>query len=178
MSNSLNKLPENIYVRKSKTPKHWSFPLKTTDIITSLDLGNINKKFNIYYDNKVPYSFGKKKSTNNSFDILGIKYYGHMPENSPNDEPPFFCMTVHVCNPAYKQKLLNVFNDITPILNDWIKKIHIAKTINSIKLDYWHHSSRIPPVIRLKQHPIEKEIFSLNMDLEANMTIYNNLQGG
>lgn len=161
-------LPSNIKVHKLKKPKNWAYPFKTSEIVASLNLGELQKNVSIFYDNSPerPYRIWKKDRLSFSFAVLSITYYGHLPENDEATPGPYFHMCVRVCKPEYRQRLLEVFKEILPIIKNWMDGIQTTKSINSISLRYEDFSERTPPRLVLSQRPDKKDLFSIKIDLK------------
>jgi hypothetical protein len=134
-------VPQNVEINKSDKPKGWSYPLKTSEIVTALDLGGVGEKFAIYYSNHKPthtFPHNQKKLRGlfeKNFNILHITWYGHFVRTV--QECPYFHMSVHLCKPEYRQRLNKaIIEEIFPVILPWVKDVKRLPTINGISLDY------------------------------------------
>lgn len=160
-------LPANVQVHKLKKPKDWSYPFKTSDIITALKLADLQKKISIFYDNvpERPYRLSKKFRPSYSFSVFSITYYGHLPKEDADSLPgPYFHMCVRVCKPEYRQQLFKNLEQFMPRVTHWMETIQNTKSINSIKLRYEDFSERIPSKLVLSENGVE--VFSIKIDLK------------
>lgn len=159
-------LPQNVEVHKRKVPQKWCYPVKTSELVDLLKLGDLSKKVRIYYDNspEKPYKLWKKDRGSFSFTVLSLTYYGHLPEDSPNTERPYFFMSVRLCRPSQRQKLLQAINELSPRICRWFDAIQRTKSINSISLRYEDFSERIQPRLVLSENKVE--VCSIPIDLK------------
>jgi hypothetical protein len=129
-------VPANVEIHKQAIPGGWSYPLKTSEIVTALDLGDLDKKIDIFYMNDRPGPTlprnQKKYRSEGWFNIFSITWYGHMRKSEMH-----FFMGVHLCKPKYRQRLNKIITEeVFPVIKPWMKDVGRLPNINSISLDY------------------------------------------
>jgi hypothetical protein len=161
----MQELPENVDPRKLKKPKGWSYPLKTSEIVEGLGLAGIDQKFGIFFDNKPPHphKWRKKDRPDSSFTVLSISHHG---PKSRLPDAPYFHMSVGLCKPQYRQKVLKLLKEeVFPLIKAWIARVSENPTFDSVSLRYREWRSPLgEPTFRLTEN--KTEIFVKDFDLD------------
>jgi hypothetical protein len=133
-------LPQNIRVlRYGPTPRGWAYPLKTSEIVDGLALGQIKRTASIHYNN-VPerHDRFRKKSRRyfeehrDDFDLLSIG--GGLPQGI---DGAYFRFLVRVCKPAFRQPLLATCRcDLFPIIRRWMASLESRSCGGALNLRY------------------------------------------
>jgi len=129
-------VPENVEVHKQVQPKGLSYPLKTSEIVTDLNLGELDAKFSIFYMNNKPEPTRPRNQKHlrpdkERFNIFSLTWYGHTRES------PHFFMGVHLVRPKYRQKVNKIVREeILPHVLRWLKDAVRLPYINGLSCDY------------------------------------------